>query len=77
MGEIKGREARQDGELDSTQWERMRLIDRVEKLETRVKALEGQMKDLETRGERKSLAVVGVLSLLIIRVIYGLENRRG
>jgi uncharacterized protein YlxW (UPF0749 family) len=73
--ELKGREARQEEELDSTEWERMQLIDKVEKLETRLKALEGKMNDLETRGERKSLAVVGMLSLLILRMIYGLEKR--
>jgi hypothetical protein len=74
MREIIRREARQEP-LDPKEWERIRLIDKVEKLETKVKALERKMKDFENRGERRSLAVVGMLSLFVIRTIYRWENR--
>jgi hypothetical protein len=62
MRETKPIEARQKA-LDPKEWERIRLMDKVEKLESKVKALESKMKDLENRRERKSLAVVGMLCL--------------
>jgi len=74
MREIIRREARQEP-LDPKEWERIRLIDKVEKLETKVEALESKMKGFENRGERRVLTLLGMLSLIIIRTIYRRETR--
>ena len=68
------REHMKNEELDSQQWELLQLKDQIEKLGNKVKEIEGAIKQIKARRERKALVIAGAISLLTLWIVYDLEN---